>query len=60
MARNKKKYIIYFDTPEGLGEKVDYIEYSTRERAEVEVMRYKATDRICGNNNEYFIMEVDG
>ena len=59
MAKKTKRYIIYFDTPEGLGEKVDYIEYPTRERAEVEVMRYKATDKICGNNNEYFLMEVE-
>lgn len=58
MRRSKKIYVIYFDTYEGLGEKVDYIEYATREEAEIKIMEYKRIDRICGNNNEYSVVEI--
>ena len=56
--RKSKKYFIYFDTDEGLIEKVDYIEYATREEAEINIMEYKRIDRICGNNNEYSVVEI--
>lgn len=48
-------YIIYYDTPEGKGEKVDYIEYKTEQDAKFAVMEYKRIDRINGNYNEYLI-----
>ena len=59
MARKQKRYIIYYETENGLGEMVDCIKYPTKERAEVEMNRYKATDKLCGNNNDYIIIEVE-
>lgn len=57
MTRSKNKYVLYYDTPNGLGEKVDGIEYKTKQFAEAAIREYKQIDRICGNYNEYFIME---
>lgn len=58
MAKSKKKYVLYYDTPNGLGEKVDNIKYETKQFAENAIREYKQIDRICGNYNEYFVMEV--
>lgn len=58
MAKVKKKYILYYDTEYGLGEKVDHIKYNTKPEAEAAIREYKCIDKICGNYNEYFIMEV--
>lgn len=57
MAKNKK-YILYYDTENGLGGKVDHIEYKTKEEVNLAIMEYKRIDRILGNNFEYFIMEI--
>ena len=58
MSKAKKKYILYYDTEYGLGEKVDHIEYKTKEEIYAAIREYRCIDRICGNYNEYFIMEV--
>lgn len=58
MSENKKKYILYYDTPSGLGGKVDYIEYNTKQEADNAIEEYKIIDKINGNNYEYYVMEV--
>ena len=54
----EKKYILYFDTENGIGERVDYIKYNTKEEVNTAIMEYKRIDKICGNNNEYIVKEV--
>lgn len=58
MSRRKKRYILYYDTEYGIGKKVDHIEYQSREEANIAIIEYEIIDRICGNHNEYFVMEV--
>ena len=59
MEKNKKKYVLYYDTPSGLGGKVDYIEYSTKEEVNNAIEEYKEIDSINGNKYEYYVMEIE-
>lgn len=58
MSKNKNKYVLYYYTPNGLGEKVDYIEYNTKEEVNNAIREYKTIDKINGNNYEYYVMEI--
>lgn len=50
-------YVIYYDTPEGRGEKVDLINYKTEQEAKIAIMEYRRIDRILSNNFEYEIVK---